>query len=107
MIRTRGNRTLYLTDPMAKSMTCNNIYRESFIQPQMELTSVDCLFWLEEIEHLKAKVDAGADYICTQLFFNNNEFYDFYERCELAGTRFPARLIKACIVLKMRSISQK
>ena len=79
---------------------------------------------LLEMDYLKAKVDAGADYICTQLFFDNNEFYDFKERCELAciqipvvagvapvtsvklmermaqvsgGTRFPARFIKALL----------
>lgn len=44
---------------------------------------------LEEMEYLKAKVDAGADYICTQLFFDNHDFYDFRERCELAGIRVP------------------
>jgi methylenetetrahydrofolate reductase (NADPH) len=44
---------------------------------------------LEEMEYLKAKVDAGADYICTQLFFENRDFYDFRERCELAGIRVP------------------
>ena len=44
---------------------------------------------LKEIEHLKRKVDAGADYICTQLFFNNDDFYDFRERCELAGIHAP------------------
>jgi methylenetetrahydrofolate reductase (NADPH) len=75
-----------------------------------------------EMDHLKAKVDAGADYICTQLFFNNHDFYDFRDRCVLSridvpilagimpvtslsgmhrmaelagGARFPARLIKA------------
>jgi methylenetetrahydrofolate reductase (NADPH) len=77
---------------------------------------------LKEIEYLKAKVDAGADYLCTQLFFDNRDFYDFRERCLLAGitvpviagimpitsrrtmlrmadmalgTRYPARLLKA------------
>ncbi|NNM27336.1 MAG: methylenetetrahydrofolate reductase [NAD(P)H], partial [Phycisphaerales bacterium] len=40
---------------------------------------------LREMEYLKAKVDAGADYVCTQMFFDNNEFYDWRERCELAG----------------------
>ncbi|MFP4510281.1 MAG: methylenetetrahydrofolate reductase [NAD(P)H] [Spirochaetaceae bacterium] len=77
---------------------------------------------LLEIDHLKAKVDAGADYVCTQLFFDNHDFYDWRERCRLAGidvplvaglmpitsrkglsrmaelasgSRFPARLLKA------------
>jgi methylenetetrahydrofolate reductase (NADPH) len=44
---------------------------------------------LLEMDHLKAKVDAGADYICTQLFFDNRDFFDFRERCELAGIRVP------------------
>ena len=44
---------------------------------------------LIEMDHLKAKVDAGADYICTQLFFENRDFYDFRERCDLAGIRIP------------------
>ena len=44
---------------------------------------------LKEIEYLKAKVDAGADYLCTQLFFDNRDLYDFCERCELAGIQIP------------------
>src|SRR5260370_9688456 len=77
---------------------------------------------LVEMDHLKAKVDAGADYIVTQLFFDNRDFLDFRERCALAeiqdpiiagimpitsmsgfkriaalaaGTRFPAKLLRA------------
>ncbi len=44
---------------------------------------------LKEMDFLKRKVDAGADYICTQLFFMNSDFYDFRERCDLAGIRVP------------------
>jgi methylenetetrahydrofolate reductase (NADPH) len=44
---------------------------------------------LQEMEFLKRKVDAGADYICTQLFFENRDFFDFRERCELSGIRVP------------------
>ena len=44
---------------------------------------------LKEMDYLKAKVDAGADYICTQLFFSNYDFYDFRDRCALAGIEVP------------------
>ena len=41
------------------------------------------------MDFLKAKVDAGADYICTQLFFDNHSFLDYRERCLLAGIKVP------------------
>lgn len=44
---------------------------------------------LKEMDYLKAKVDAGADYICTQLFFDNRDFYDFRDRCDFAGIKVP------------------
>jgi len=44
---------------------------------------------LMEMDHFKAKVEAGADYIVTQLFFDNRDFYDFRERCTLAGINIP------------------
>ena len=79
---------------------------------------------LREMDYLKAKIDEGADYICTQLFFDNRSFFDFRERCRImdinvpiiagimpvtsissmnrmaglsAGTNFPARLLKAML----------
>jgi len=77
---------------------------------------------LLEMDYFKTKVDAGADYIVTQLFFDNRDFLDFRERCALAdiyvpiiagimpitsssgvkrmaelagGARFPAKLLRA------------
>ncbi|HEY1120699.1 MAG TPA: methylenetetrahydrofolate reductase [NAD(P)H], partial [Haloferula sp.] len=44
---------------------------------------------LLELDHLKAKVDEGADYICTQLFFDNHDFFDFRDRCRLRGINVP------------------
>ena len=44
---------------------------------------------LKEIEYMKRKIDAGAEYIVTQLFFDNRDFYDYCERCELAGIDVP------------------
>jgi len=44
---------------------------------------------LTEMDYLKAKIDAGADYIITQMFFDNRDLYDFRDRCEMAGIRVP------------------
>jgi len=44
---------------------------------------------LEQLDHLKAKCDEGADYIVTQLFFDNHAFHDWRARCELGGVRVP------------------
>ncbi len=44
---------------------------------------------LLHMEHLKAKVDAGVDWLCTQLFFDNAAFYDWSEQCELVGINVP------------------
>jgi len=44
---------------------------------------------LQEMDYFKQKADEGADYICTQLFFDNHDFADYRERCELAGIDLP------------------
>ena len=44
---------------------------------------------LTEMDYLKSKIDAGADYIITQMFFDNRDLYDFRDRCEMSGIRVP------------------
>ena len=44
---------------------------------------------VEEMRHLKKKVDAGAEVLLSQLFFDNHYFYRFVEDCRIAGIDVP------------------
>lgn len=50
---------------------------------------IGCIDPKVNIEHLKEKVDAGASFLVTQLFFDNDYFYRFRERCTSARIYAP------------------
>lgn len=44
---------------------------------------------IEDIQHLKEKVDCGLDFVTTQMFFDNEVFYNFRENCAIKGIDVP------------------
>lgn len=49
----------------------------------------ECESLEKDIEHLKQKVDCGVGHLITQLFFNNDHFYDFCDKIEAKGVHVP------------------
>jgi methylenetetrahydrofolate reductase (NADPH) len=81
------NNGIYLDDltdasDTAKTNFCIGVagYPEKhFEAPNMEI----------DIRYLKEKIDAGANYIVTQMFFNNQKYFDFVDACRAAGINVP------------------
>lgn len=49
----------------------------------------ECDNMVDDILNLKRKVEAGAEHLVSQLFFDNNMFYEFQEKARLAGINVP------------------
>jgi methylenetetrahydrofolate reductase (NADPH) len=79
------NNGVYLEDDIkAGSKTNFCIGVAGYPEKHFEAPNLD-----KDMEHLKAKVDAGAEYITTQMFFNNQKYFDFVDKCRAAGINVP------------------
>ena len=54
--------------------------------PECHLESANMV---DDIQNLKFKIEAGAEHLMTQLFFDNSAFYNFYEKTQIAGIKVP------------------
>lgn len=52
-------------------------------------THQECTSFELDVANLKRKVDAGADIVVTQLFYDNQDYFRFCDACEKAGIRIP------------------
>ncbi|MEI7801496.1 MAG: methylenetetrahydrofolate reductase [NAD(P)H] [Bacteroidota bacterium] len=81
----RMNKGIYLEEELNNAMPTDFcIGVAGYPEKHYEATDMNA-----DIQNLKAKVDAGAHYIVTQMFFNNKKYFEFVNACRAAGITVP------------------
>ena len=79
------NKGIYLDEDLQNSTKTNFcIGVAGYPEKHMEAPSLD-----SDIHFVKQKIKNGADYIITQMFFDNKKFFDFVAKCRAAGITVP------------------
>lgn len=79
------NQGIYLDDELEnKTKTDFCIGTAGYPEKHMESPNLDV-----DIQYLKRKIENGADYIITQMFFDNQKFFEFVDKCRAAGITVP------------------
>lgn len=79
------NKSVYLDDELQNSTATNFcIGVAGYPEKHMEAPSLD-----SDIRFLKQKIENGANYIVTQMFFDNQKYFEFVEKCRKEGITVP------------------